>query len=63
MRTSTQPRSRRTVVLAVVLPILFSVAWAAMCNLTLEFMQTGGNVNRLVTYTLGKDPVALPARH
>lgn len=32
--------------------VAFSLTWSLLCNLALEFMQTGGNWNRLVTYTL-----------
>ena len=56
MSTSGEALSRRAVVLATALPLLFSLFWAAVCNLTVEFMQTGGNANRLVTYTLGTKP-------
>ena len=56
MSTTADWPSRRRIAVAVALPILFSLVWAAVCNLSLEFLQTGGNLNRLFTYTLGTKP-------
>ncbi|MGN6576866.1 MAG: LTA synthase family protein [Nocardioides sp.] len=56
MDTSAVSTTRRTVLVALLLPLAFSMLWAALCNLTIEFLQTGGNVNRLITYTLGTKP-------
>lgn len=39
--------------------VIFSMAWAIVCNLVLDLLQSGGNLPLLITHTIGATPVIL----